>query len=155
MPERAAPEPDPGPVTHPEPGAPPFVGVLSGFVAALRAAGLAAGTGDLLVYCAAMVPLDPTDLLDLYWAGRATLVSRKDDIEVYDQVFRAYFLADSAPAPAMMTISVIPCHGCSQDASSAAAIAPSSGRPGPGSLSARSRASSVTATSASPSAAGT
>jgi hypothetical protein len=105
VPERAAPEPDPGPVTHPEPGAPPFVGVLSGFVAALRAAGLAAGTGDLLVYCAAMVPLDPTDLLDLYWAGRATLVSRKDDIEVYDQVFRAYFLADSAPAPAMMTIS--------------------------------------------------
>ena len=51
-----------------------------------------------------MAPLDPADLLDLYWAGRATLVSRKDDIEVYDQVFRAYFLADADPAHAMLTI---------------------------------------------------
>ena len=80
------------------------MGVLLGFVAALRAAGLGVGTGDLLTYCAAMAPLDPADLLDLYWAGRATLVSRKDDIEVYDQVFRAYFLADADPAHAMLTI---------------------------------------------------
>ena len=43
----------------------------------LRAAGLAVGTGDVLTYCAAMTPLDPTDLLDLYWAGRATLVTRQ------------------------------------------------------------------------------
>ena len=27
-----------------------------------------------------MTPLDPSDLLDLYWAGRTTLVSRRDDI---------------------------------------------------------------------------
>ena len=87
--------PGPEQAAPPEPDEPPFVGVLSGFVAALRAAGLAAGTGDLLTYCAAMAPLDPADLLDLYWAGRATLVRRKDDIEVYDQVFRAYFLADA------------------------------------------------------------
>ena len=73
-------------------------------MAALRAAGLAAGTGDLLTYCAAMAPLDPADLLDLYWAGRATLVRRKDDIEVYDQVFRAYFLADAGPAHPLLTI---------------------------------------------------
>jgi hypothetical protein len=88
----------------PEPNAPAFVGLLSGFVAALRAAGLAVGTGDLLTYCAAMAPLDPADLLDLYWAGRATLVSRKDDIEVYDEVFRAYFLGGTDPAQAMLTI---------------------------------------------------
>ena len=35
----------------------------------LRAAGVAVGSGDVLGYCAAMAPLDPTDLLDLYWAG--------------------------------------------------------------------------------------
>jgi uncharacterized protein with von Willebrand factor type A (vWA) domain len=76
----------------------PFVSVLVGFAGALRQAGLAVGSGDLLTYCASMVPLDPTDLLDLFWAGRATLVTRKDDIPVYDQVFRAYFLDADGPA---------------------------------------------------------
>ena len=75
----------------------PFVSVLVGFAGALRRAGLAVGSGDLLTYCASMVPLDPTDLVDLYWAGRATLVTRKDDIPVYDQVFRAYFLGEPGP----------------------------------------------------------
>ena len=34
-----------------------------------------------------MAPLDPTDLLDLYWAGRTTMVTRRDQIPVYDRVF--------------------------------------------------------------------
>ena len=45
-----------------------------------------------------MTPLDPSDLVDLYWAGRATLVSRKEDIATYDEVFRRFFLAEGAPA---------------------------------------------------------
>jgi uncharacterized protein len=81
-----------------------FVRLLAGFAGALRRAGLAVGTGDLLTYCASMVPLDPTDLLDLYWAGRATLVTRKDDIPVYDQVFRAYFLAAGDPAGELLML---------------------------------------------------
>ena len=53
----------------------------------------------MLSYLAAMTPLDPADLLDLYWAGRATLVSRHEDEPVYDRVFREYFLAqDGRPA---------------------------------------------------------
>src|SRR6202021_2723164 len=48
----------------------------------------AVGPGDVLTYCSAMTPLDPTDLVDLYWAGRTTLVSRRDDIGTYDRVFR-------------------------------------------------------------------
>ena len=48
----------------------------------------------MLTYCAAMAPLDPTDLLDLYWAGRTTLVTRRDQIPVYDRVFRRFFLDD-------------------------------------------------------------
>jgi uncharacterized protein len=82
----------------------PFVSVLVGFAGALRSAGLAVGSGDLLTYCAAMAVLDPADLLDLYWAGRATLVTRKDDIPVYDQVFRAYFLAAQDPARELLMV---------------------------------------------------
>ena len=52
-----------------------FVTLLVSFSRELRAAGVAVGSGDVLGYCAAMAPLDPTDLLDLYWAGRVTLVN--------------------------------------------------------------------------------
>ncbi len=76
---------------------PAFTPVLRGFAEALRAEGLAVGTGELLTYCRAMAPLDPTDLVDLYWAGSATLVTRKDDLAVYDRVFRRYFLGDRDP----------------------------------------------------------
>ncbi|HEY6315673.1 MAG TPA: VWA domain-containing protein, partial [Streptosporangiaceae bacterium] len=62
------------------------------FVGELRAARLAVGSGDVLVYCSAMSTLDPTDLVDLYWAGRTTLVNRHDDIARYDEVFRRFFL---------------------------------------------------------------
>jgi uncharacterized protein with von Willebrand factor type A (vWA) domain len=76
----------------------PFTSVLVGFAHELRGAGLRVGTGDVLTYVAAMTPLDPTDLLDLYWAGRATLVGRHSDDGVYDRVFRRYFLGEVAPA---------------------------------------------------------
>ncbi len=64
----------------------PFTDVLVGFAHELRAAGLSVGTGDVLGYFAAMTPLDPTDLVDLYWAGRATLLSKHEDQPVYDRV---------------------------------------------------------------------
>ena len=67
----------------------PFVGMLVEFGQALRAAGLPVGSGDLLTYGAAMEPLDPTDVVDLYWAGRTTLVTRRDQIPTYDRVFKA------------------------------------------------------------------
>ena len=74
-----------------------FTGLLVGFARALRAAGLTAGTGDVLTYCSAMRPLDPADLTDLYWAGRVTLVNRRADIAIYDRVFRRYFLDQGGP----------------------------------------------------------
>ena len=79
--------------------------VLLGFGRELRAAGLRVGTGDVLSYLAAMTPLDPADLLDLYWAGRATLVSRHEDEPVYDRVFREYFLAEDGPGRGQLTVS--------------------------------------------------
>jgi uncharacterized protein with von Willebrand factor type A (vWA) domain len=77
----------------------PLVRLLVGFGGALRTEGLAVGTGDVLTLCQALDPLDPTDLADLYWAGRVTLVRRRDDLPVYDAVFRRYFLdaADMGP----------------------------------------------------------
>jgi uncharacterized protein with von Willebrand factor type A (vWA) domain len=53
-----------------------------------------------------MAPLDPTDLLDLYWAGRTTMVTRRDQIPVYDRVFRRFFLdeGDALPEPLRLTI---------------------------------------------------
>jgi uncharacterized protein with von Willebrand factor type A (vWA) domain len=74
----------------------PLVGVLVDFAHELRIAGLAVGSGDVLTYCAALAPLDPTDLLDLYWAGRTTLVTRRENIGIYDAVFRRFFLAAAA-----------------------------------------------------------
>jgi uncharacterized protein len=91
-------------VADPSPPASPFTSALVGFAAELRAAGLTVGTGDVLTYFAAMTPLDPTDLVDLYWAGRATLVSRREDGSVYDQVFRRYFLGADAAAETQLVL---------------------------------------------------
>ncbi len=85
----------------------PLPALLVDFSRELRAAGLTVGTGDILTYCSAMMPLDPSDLLDLYWAGRTSLVSRRDDIGVYDRVFRQFFLADGAPAAHILTLPAI------------------------------------------------
>jgi uncharacterized protein with von Willebrand factor type A (vWA) domain len=78
---------------------PAFVRTLVGFARELRGSGMAVGPGDVLTYCSAMSPLDPTDLVDLYWAGRTTLVTRREQIAVYDRVFRRYFLADGEEEP--------------------------------------------------------
>ena len=82
----------------------PFTEVLVGFARELRGAGLRVGTGDVLTYCSATATLDPTDLLDVYWAGRATLVSKPDDIAGYDETFRRYFLDVGAPAGGLLTL---------------------------------------------------
>ncbi|TVZ06848.1 VWA domain-containing protein [Trebonia kvetii] len=87
-----------------EPGDDPFTDVLIGFTHELRSAGLTVGTGDVLTYFAAMTPLDPTDLIDLYWAGKTTLLTRHEDHAVYDRVFRQYFLGEESPARTMLMI---------------------------------------------------
>jgi hypothetical protein len=81
-----------------------LVSVLVSFGRALREKGLAVGSGDILIYSQAMTSLDPTDLVDLYWAGRSTLISRRDDVVVYDEVFRAFFLAAGSPMQELLKI---------------------------------------------------
>jgi uncharacterized protein with von Willebrand factor type A (vWA) domain len=49
------------------------------------------GTGRILTFCRAASALAPLEPGPLYWAGRATLVGRKEHFETYDRVFRSYF----------------------------------------------------------------
>jgi uncharacterized protein with von Willebrand factor type A (vWA) domain len=70
---------------------------LAGFGRELRAAGLPVGTGQVLSFCRGLARLDPTDLRDVYWSGRACLVSRRDDLAAYDAAFARYFLGDTGP----------------------------------------------------------
>jgi uncharacterized protein with von Willebrand factor type A (vWA) domain len=84
----------------------PFVSVLVAFADRLRDAGLTVGSGDVLTYSAGLARLDPTDLLDLYWAGRTTIVTRREDIAVYDRVFRKFFLDDGDALPEPLRLSV-------------------------------------------------
>jgi uncharacterized protein with von Willebrand factor type A (vWA) domain len=61
------------------------------FGRALRDAGLPVGSDRIISFCQAAA------LADLYWAGRATLVSRATDIDTYDRVFRLFFGGDRPP----------------------------------------------------------
>jgi uncharacterized protein with von Willebrand factor type A (vWA) domain len=65
---------------------------LVAFARALRNEGLAVGPGRVVEFCRAAAKL-PVE--DLYWAGRLTLVSRPEEIPVYDRVFRGVVEPDS------------------------------------------------------------
>src|SRR5260370_42151955 len=69
-----------------------FVSVLVDFASELRSAGLAVGSGDILLFCSALSQLDPSDLLDLYWAERSTLVTRRQTVSVHDAAARRFVL---------------------------------------------------------------
>jgi uncharacterized protein with von Willebrand factor type A (vWA) domain len=74
-----------------------FVDILIEFGDELRDAGIAVGTGDAMTYVQAVSLLNPADLGDVYWAGRGTLVSRRDLIPTYDRVFKSFFLDVETP----------------------------------------------------------
>ncbi|NIQ58814.1 MAG: hypothetical protein GWN71_37185, partial [Gammaproteobacteria bacterium] len=76
----------------------PAIQNLVAFARALRRAGLTVGTERTLAYCRAAATLGPSDLDDLYWAGRLTLLASRDEIPIYERVFRAFFLGDEADA---------------------------------------------------------
>jgi uncharacterized protein with von Willebrand factor type A (vWA) domain len=83
---------------------PPILSTLVGFCRELRSAGLSVGSGDILTFSSAAGLLDPSDLLDLYWAGRTTLVSKRESLPVYDEVFRRYFLGGADPVRELLTL---------------------------------------------------
>ncbi len=71
--------------------------VLVEFGRRLRSAGVLVGTGDVQTFAAAVAPLNPGDLGDLFWAGRVSLVGRQEDLAVYDRVFLHFFLDGPDP----------------------------------------------------------
>jgi len=68
---------------------------LVGFGRLLRRRGLPVGTGRILAFCQAVAALDRFDRVSLYWAGRLTMIARKQDFDAYDTAFRAWFPAAS------------------------------------------------------------
>jgi len=62
------------------------------FGQALRSSGMNIGSDDVITFCQGIAELDPTDIVDIYWSGRTSLVHRKDQIPTYDTKFREFFL---------------------------------------------------------------
>lgn len=75
-----------------------------GFVRALRSAGLAVGVGQCESFAQALAWVDPLVRRDVYLAARATLVFRREDLAVFDELFAAFFGGPGAgPARAQPT----------------------------------------------------
>ncbi|WP_419848814.1 vWA domain-containing protein [Candidatus Poriferisocius sp.] len=65
--------------------------VAVGFVNALRGAGIDVAVGSSVNYYQALGAVGLEQRSSVYWAGRATLVTEPDDIEIYDKIFDAYY----------------------------------------------------------------
>jgi len=77
------------------------------FARVLRGAGLDVPVGATLAFARALDCVGLSTASGVYWAGRATLVRRPDDIAAYDRAFEAFWGRDAsmpvepeAPAPA-------------------------------------------------------
>jgi uncharacterized protein len=64
---------------------------LIGFGRALRGRGLPVGTGRIVTFCRSAGALGLRERDDLYWAGRASLISRPEDVEIFDAAFDDWF----------------------------------------------------------------
>lgn len=69
-----------------------FDELLVEFGQILRHAGISIGSDDILTFCSGVSELDVSDLMDVYWAGRATLIRRQDQVPIYNAVFKLFFL---------------------------------------------------------------
>lgn len=78
-----APEPD-----QPEPA---VERIVAGFVRALRVSGVPVPIGSALSYAEALAQVGLEARGPVYWAGRATLVCRYEDIPAYDRAFSAFW----------------------------------------------------------------
>lgn len=72
----------------------PGVEALVGFGRELREAGLRIDTARTLQFCRAAALVDEQQI---FWAGLATLVSREEDVPVYERVFESYFGDGESP----------------------------------------------------------
>jgi uncharacterized protein len=64
---------------------------LVAFGRQLRALGIPVGTGRIMTFARAIAALGLTDRESLYWAGRATMIGRKEDFAAYDGAFADWY----------------------------------------------------------------
>jgi uncharacterized protein with von Willebrand factor type A (vWA) domain len=57
----------------------------------LRARGLPVGTGRILTFVRAVAALGLTDRSSLYWAGRVSMIGRREDLAAYDVAFEDWY----------------------------------------------------------------
>jgi uncharacterized protein len=71
------------------------VGSVVGFCRALRQAGVRVPVSNSESYVQALSLVSVERTPDVYWAGRATLVQRHEDIDAFDRVFAAFWLGQT------------------------------------------------------------
>ena len=69
------------------------------FAQDLRFHGMVIGSDDVITFLSGISVLDATDVMDVYWSGRVTLVRKKDNIPLYNKRFQAFFLDISDDEP--------------------------------------------------------
>jgi uncharacterized protein len=75
--------------------------IAVGFGRALRGAGVTVPVGSVVAYSEALAAVGVERRAPVYWAGRAALIRRPEDIEVYDRTFAAYWQARPATGIAL------------------------------------------------------
>ena len=75
------------------------------FVRALRRDGMSVPTSCSIGYAEALTAVGLADRSGVYWAGRATLVRRREDIEPFDRVFTRFW--DASPASDPGTVATV------------------------------------------------
>ncbi len=84
--------------------------VAVGFARRLRTAGLVVPVSRTITYARALDLVGLSSRERVYWAGRATLLGRREDVGVYDRVFSAYWLGVSTgvqtdgPEPVLLAL---------------------------------------------------
>lgn len=91
-----------GPVADDDP-----VGVVVALGRALQAAGVPAGPDRVREAVRAVAALRPISRADVYWAGRATLCTGREDTARYDAIFTALFDGGGLPRPRAAPVSVV------------------------------------------------
>jgi uncharacterized protein with von Willebrand factor type A (vWA) domain len=76
-----------------------MTGKLTLLVASMRAAGVRVGVGELLSAHRALGAIDPSDRGAAYFALRATLCSRHEDLGAFDAAFAEWFVPPARPGP--------------------------------------------------------
>jgi uncharacterized protein with von Willebrand factor type A (vWA) domain len=89
-----------GPTDHQDPAATTGADRMAvTFSRLLRAQGLVVPVGAVTTYAAALGALGLDRRESVYWAGRATLLRRPEDLVVYDRSFAAFWLGRPFTAP--------------------------------------------------------